>query len=95
MGGNRGAVARPGRPPARGTESGMGPDDLLCSRNARPYPQKEVKVEAQVEQRSIRSGVFSILNLDLSLDLSMGRAQLRINQAPSLRENKRAWVDHS
>jgi len=34
---------------------GMEPDDLLCSRNARPYPQKEVKVEAQVEQRQIRS----------------------------------------
>jgi hypothetical protein len=29
----------------------MEPDDLLCLRNARPYPQKEVKVEAQVEQR--------------------------------------------
>jgi hypothetical protein len=52
----------------------MEPDDLLCSRNARPYPQKEVKVEAQVEQRSIRSVVFSTLNLDLSLDLSMGCA---------------------
>src|SRR5437867_7144457 len=25
----------PGRPPARGTEEGMEPDDLLCSRNAR------------------------------------------------------------
>jgi hypothetical protein len=53
----------------------MEPDDLLCSCNARPYPQKEVKVEAQVEQRQIRSGVFSTLNLDLSLDLSMGRVQ--------------------
>jgi hypothetical protein len=27
---------QPGRPPARGTEEGMEPDDLLCSRNARP-----------------------------------------------------------
>ena len=62
----------------------MEPDDLLCSRNARPYPQKEVKVEAQVEQRSIRSGVFSTLNLDLSLDLSMGRVQWKLNQPPSL-----------
>ena len=26
----------PGRPPARGTEEGMEPEDLLCSRNARP-----------------------------------------------------------
>ena len=58
----------------------MEPDDLLCSRNARPHLQK-VKVEAQVEQRSIRLGVFSTLNLDLSLDLPMGRAQSRINQA--------------
>ena len=41
---------------------------------------KEVKVEAQVEQRSIRLGVFSTLNLDLSLDLPMGRAQWRLNQ---------------
>jgi hypothetical protein len=62
----------------------MEPDDLLCSRNARPYPQKEVKVEAQVEQRSIRSVVFSTLNLDLSLDLSMGCAQWKLNQPPSL-----------
>jgi hypothetical protein len=27
---------QPGRPPARGIEEGMEPDDLLCSRNARP-----------------------------------------------------------
>jgi hypothetical protein len=27
---------QPSRPPARRTEEGMGPDDLLCSRNARP-----------------------------------------------------------
>jgi hypothetical protein len=58
---------------------------VLCSRNARPYPQKEVKVEAQVEHRSIRSGVFSPLNLDLSLDLSMGRAQWKISQPLSLK----------
>ena len=51
----------------------MEPVDLLCSRNARSYLQKEVKVEAQVEQRSIRPGVFS--TLDLSLDLPMGRTQ--------------------
>ena len=31
------------------------------------FPQKEVKVEAQGEQRSIRSVGFSTLNLDLSL----------------------------
>ena len=46
-------------------------------------PQKEVKVEAQVEQQSIRLGVFTTLNLDLSLDLSMGRAQWKIDLAYS------------
>jgi hypothetical protein len=66
----------------------MEADDLLYSRNARPYPQKEVKVEVQVEQRSIRSGVFSTLHLDLSLDLSMGRAQWKINQPPSLKRQR-------
>jgi hypothetical protein len=29
----RGWARQPGRPPARGTEEGMEPDDLLCSRN--------------------------------------------------------------
>ena len=44
-GGNRGGVARPSRPPARGTDEGMEPDDLLCSRNARP--QKALVGRAQ------------------------------------------------
>ena len=43
----------------------MGPDDLLCSRNARP-------------QKAL-----------------VGRAQLKIIQPPSLRENEPAWKDHS
>ena len=36
---------------------------IPCSRSARPYLQKEVKVkaQAQVEQRSIRPPVFSTL----------------------------------
>jgi hypothetical protein len=38
-------------------------------------PQKKVKVEAQVEQRSIRPDVFSTLNLDRSLGLPMRHAQ--------------------
>ena len=42
----------------------MEPDDLLCSRNARP-------------QKAL-----------------VGRAQWKINQPPSLRENERAWKDH-
>ena len=46
---------------------------MLVQRAA--LPTEEVKVEAQVEQRLIRSGIFSTLNFDLSLDLSMGRAQ--------------------
>ena len=36
---------QPGRPPARGTEEGLEPDDLLCSRNARP--QKALVGRAQ------------------------------------------------
>ena len=47
---------------------------LLAERTRLPK-QREVKVEAQVEQRLIRPGGFSPLNLDLSLDLPMRRAQ--------------------
>ena len=47
-----------------GSEEGMGPDDLLCSRNARP-------------QKAL-----------------VGRAQWKINQPPSLKNNERAWKDH-
>jgi hypothetical protein len=42
----------------------MEPDDLLCSRNARP-------------QKAL-----------------VGRAQWKINQPPSPRNNKRAWREH-
>jgi len=42
----------------------MEPDDLLCSRNARP-PKALV-----------------------------GRAQWKINQAPSLKDNERAWREY-
>jgi hypothetical protein len=49
---------------ARGTEEGMEPDDLLCSRNARP-------------QKAL-----------------VGRAQWKINQAPSLERNEQAWREH-
>jgi hypothetical protein len=42
----------------------MEPDDLLCSRNARP-------------QKAL-----------------VGRAQWKINQPPSLRDNGRAWREH-
>jgi len=44
---------------------GMEPDDLLCSRNARP-----------------EKGL-------------VGRAQWKIHQPPSLREDEQAWKDHS
>ena len=53
---------------------------VLCSRNARPYLQKKVKVEAQAKHQPIRLAVFSTLNLDLSLSLPMGRPQGKINQ---------------
>src|SRR5204863_3261987 len=49
---------------ARGTEEGMEPDDLLCSRNAR-----------------LRTPL-------------VGRAQWKINQPPSLRDNERGWREH-
>jgi hypothetical protein len=42
----------------------MEPDDLLCSRNARP-------------QKAL-----------------VGRAQWKINQPPSLKDNERAWREH-
>jgi hypothetical protein len=42
----------------------MEPDDLLCSRNARP-------------EKAL-----------------VGRAQWKINQPPSLRDNERAWREH-
>ncbi len=42
----------------------MEPDDLLCSRNARP-------------QKAL-----------------VGRAQWKINQAPSLERNEQAWKEH-
>ena len=58
-----------------------------CSRNAYAYLQRKVKFEAQVEQRSIRPGVFSTLNLDLSLDLLIGRGHSRINQAALKEKN--------
>ena len=57
---------------------------IFCARATRGLINKEVKVEAQVEQRSIRLGVFSTLNLDLSLDLPMGRAQWRLNQTDQI-----------
>ena len=52
-------------PRAHGTPTmkGMGPDDLLCSRNARP-------------QKAL-----------------VGRAQWKIHQPPSLRDDERAWKD--
>ena len=49
---------------AHDEREGMEPDDLLCSRNARP-------------QKAL-----------------VGRAQWKINQPPSLRNNEHAWRDH-
>jgi hypothetical protein len=44
-------LSRNGRPEDGGLR--MEADDLLCSRNARPSFQKEVKVEAQVERGEV------------------------------------------
>ena len=57
---------------------------LSCARATRSLTDKKVKDEAQVEQQSIRLGVFSIRNLDLILDHPMGRAQCGIHQALSV-----------
>jgi hypothetical protein len=57
---------------------------IFCARATRGLTYKKVKVEVQVEQQSIRLGVFSTLNLDLSLDLPMGRAQKRSSSGASL-----------
>jgi hypothetical protein len=53
---------------------------IFCARATRGLTYKKVKVE----QQSIQLGVFSTLNLDLSLDLPMGRAQKRSSSAASL-----------
>jgi hypothetical protein len=50
---------------------------ISCARATRGLTYKKV----EVEQRSIRLDVFSTLNLDLSHDLPMGRAQWGIYQA--------------
>ena len=58
-----------GRPPARGTEKGMEPVDLLCSRNARALPQKKVMVKTP-------------LNIDLSLGLPNHMAMMDEIESP-------------
>jgi hypothetical protein len=47
-------------------------------------PTKGVKVQAQVEQRSIQPGAYSTLNLDLCLDLPLGCPQFELATGPRL-----------
>jgi hypothetical protein len=49
-GGLEGGGGRPGRPPARATEEGMEPDDLLCSRNARPPKALVGRAQWKIDQ---------------------------------------------
>jgi hypothetical protein len=44
---------QPGRPPARGTEDGMEPDDLLCSRNARPPKALVGRAHLRIDQATL------------------------------------------
>ena len=69
----------------------MEPDDLLCSRNARPYHRRRIRLRLRLSTDQSDSAFFGALNLDLSLGLPMRRAQWKINQPPSLRDNERAW----
>ncbi len=46
-------MGQPGRPPARGTEDGMEPDDLLCSRNARPPKALVGRAQWKINQAPI------------------------------------------
>jgi len=65
------------------------PDDLLCSRNARPYHQGRSSLSTDNPIRHL-----SILSLGLSLGLPMSRAQWKINQPPSL-QRERASLEGS
>jgi hypothetical protein len=47
---NKWGKGQPGRPPARGTEEEMEPDDLLCSRNARPQKALVGRTQWKINQ---------------------------------------------
>jgi hypothetical protein len=47
----------------------MEPDDLLCSRNARPFRRLRLRLGLSSDQSCL--GVFFLLNLDLSLGHSL------------------------
>jgi hypothetical protein len=53
----------------------MEPDDLLCSRNARPFHRFRLRLRLRLSSDQSCPGVFFPLNLDLSLGLPMRCAQ--------------------
>jgi hypothetical protein len=55
---------------------------LLCSCNARPFHRLRLRLRLSSDQSCL--GVFFPLNLDLSLGLSMGRAQCPIPSSSGL-----------
>jgi hypothetical protein len=73
----------PGALLARRIEEGMGADDLLCSRNARPWHGRRLRLRLRLSTDQPDLGRVT-LNLDLNLGLPMRRAQWKINQPPSL-----------
>jgi hypothetical protein len=71
----------------------MEPDDLLCSRNARPCYGRRLRLRLRLSTAQSDLGRITF-NLDLSLDLPMRRAQGKINQPPSLKR-ERASLERS
>ena len=84
---SQGTIGQPGRPPARGTEGGLEPDDLLCSRNARSLlPSLDARSGRPI--RPHPSKTMSKLGGNIYI---VRRAQSRINQA-TLPQRKRGII---
>jgi hypothetical protein len=65
------------------SRGGMEPDGLLCSRNARPWHGRRLRLRLRLSTDQPNFGRVT-LNLDLNLGLPMRRAQWKINQPSSL-----------
>ena len=61
---------QPGRPPACGTERGMEPDDLLCSRNARPQKALVGRAQWKINQPPFHKERTSELGGSIAVPLS-------------------------
>jgi hypothetical protein len=62
----------------------MEPDDLLCSRNARPHHQKRSRLRLRLSTDNPLRHLFDPC-LGLSLGLPMSCAPRKINQPPFLK----------